>query len=192
MDENKVLRFISVLIFNIAEVIVVFLLGKLFGIDTNIVISIMLSFILFKFIFKKTKHYKSIYTCFIWTILVFLSLFLLSSLSMINILMFTAFTAFIVSGKADISDITMWKNNGEPSKYQDVVDYIKYHPMDKDLMDFEETLKRQDSLLYLVYKYRFKDQLTFKEIEEKIDVSDKRITEMLDKIAFAMRMTLKF
>ena len=192
MNENKVLRFISVLIFNIAEVIVVFLLGKLFGIDTNIVISIMLSFILFKFIFKKTKHYKSIYTCFIWTILVFLSLFLLSSLSMINILMFTAFTAFIVSGKADISDITMWKNNGEPSKYQDVVDYIKYHPMDKDLMDFEETLKRQDSLLYLVYKYRFKDQLTFKEIEEKIDVSDKRITEMLDKIAFAMRMTLKF
>ena len=192
MDENKVLRFISVLIFNIAEVIVVFLLGKLFGIDTNIVISIMLSFILFKFIFKKTKHYKSIYTCFIWTILVFLSLFLLSSLSMINILMFTAFTAFIVSGKADISDITMWKNNGEPSKYQDVVDYIKYHPMDKDLMDFEETLKRQDSLLYLVYKYRFKDQLTFKEIEEKIDVSDKRITEMLDKIAFAMRITLKF
>ena len=72
------------------------------------------------------------------------------------------------------------------------MDYIKYHPMDKDLMDFEETLKRQDSLLYLVYKYRFKDQLTFKEIEEKIDVSDKRITEMLDKIAFAMRMTLKF
>ena len=84
----------------------------------------------------------------------------------------------------------MWKNN-EPSKYQDIMDFVKYHPLDDAVYEFEERLKRQDDVLYLVYKYRFKENLTFKEIGERLDLSNPRIDEMLDKIAFAMRLNCK-
>lgn len=190
-EEQKILKFIYSLIFNIVEVIVVFLIGIFLKIEVNTIIFMMISFIIFKFIFKKTKHYYSLYKCFIWTILVFLSLYLLSDLSLINILLFTAFTAFIVSGKADITDICMWKNENQPSKYQDIMEFIKYHPLDDELFEFENKLKRQDNLMYLVYKYRFKDNLTFSQIEEKLDIPTPRISEMLDKIAFAMRLNCK-
>ena len=110
---------------------------------------------------------------------------------MVNILLFTAFTAFIVSGRADVTDICMWKNNGESSKYQDVMDYIKYHPLDNAIYEFEKKLERQDNLAYLIYKYRFKDNLTFNEIEERLDMPTPRISEMIDKIVFAMRIDLK-
>ena len=120
-----------------------------------------------------------------------LSLFVLLKIDLKISILFTILAAVILSSKGDISNLYLWKNKGEPSKYQDIVEYIKYHPVDNDLMDFEEALGKQDRLLYMVYKYRFRDNLTFKEIEEKLDISDKRITEMLDRVALAIRIALK-
>lgn len=69
--------------------------------------------------------------------------------------------------------------------------YIKHHPLDNAIYEFEKKLERQDNLAYLIYKYRFKDNLTFNEIEERLDMPTPRISEMIDKIVFAMRIDLK-
>ena len=56
-------------------------------------------------------------------------------------------------------------------------------------MEFEENLKRRDDLLFIVYKYRFKERLTFKEISERLDgMPNVRIAEMLNQIALAIRI----
>ncbi len=81
----------------------------------------------------------------------------------------------------------MW-NNGSSSKYADVEEYIEYHFLDDKLLDLEERIKRQDNLDYLIYKYRFKDKLTFSEISEKLNIDNPRIVERLNKIAFAIRL----
>lgn len=82
----------------------------------------------------------------------------------------------------------MWNNNGEPSKYQDIMDFIKYNPLDTNLIEFEKKLKEMDSVDYLVYKYRFKEHKTFADISDLLDMDNPRIVEKLDKVALAIRI----
>ncbi|HIS62312.1 MAG TPA: hypothetical protein IAC14_08735, partial [Candidatus Scybalomonas excrementigallinarum] len=77
------------------------------------------------------------------------------------------------------------------SKYQDIFDFIKYNPYNKKLLDFEKALSEQDNLSYLIYKYRFKDKLTFEEISKRLDLDNPRISEIQDNIAFAFRITMQ-
>ena len=71
------------------------------------------------------------------------------------------------------------------------MDYIKYNPLADDLLDFEKKLKEKDTKLYMLYKYRFKDGKSFSEISNIMDIETNRITELLEKIAFVIRMTCK-
>ena len=43
----------------------------------------------------------------------------------------------------------------------------------------------------MLYKYKFKENKTFAEISEILEIESNRITELLDKIAFTMRMYCK-
>ena len=189
MKDKKL--FIFNLLFNICETIVILLLGLLIKTPIESMVIIMLTFFICRTLCGKPKHYKKWYKCLVWSTLILLSLFVVLKIDLKLSIIFTIFAAIILTGKGDISDLYLWKKSGEPSKYQDIMDYIKYHPLDRKLSRFEKDLEAQDGLLFLIYKYRFKDSLTFREIEERLDISDKRIAEMLDKIAFAMRLNLK-
>ena len=82
----------------------------------------------------------------------------------------------------------LWKSCDEPSKYQDIIDYVKYNELDNKLLEFEYKIKERNNLEYLIYKYKFKDNRTFSEMSELLDMENPRIVEQLDKIAFAMRL----
>ena len=103
-------------------------------------------------------------------------------------IMFAIFSAFIMTGKSNIKDMYLWSGKNEPSKYQDIIDYIKYNEYDDKLIEFENKMKEKDSVEYLIYKYRFKEGKTFAEISELLDMDSPRITQYLDKIAFAIRL----
>ena len=186
MKDTKVLNFIKVLIFNIIETIIIFFLGNIFNVDVNIRIMFMVLFFLTRMLVGKPKHYNKAYRCALWSCLVFVSLYSLSSLDIVAIIILTIFTAFISTGRADIKEIYLWK--GKSTKYEDIEEYIKYNSMDSKLIEFEKKLKEQDNLLYLLYKYRFKDNLKFAQISEKLDIDNPRIVEKLDKIAFSLRI----
>ena len=63
--------------------------------------------------------------------------------------------------------------------------------MANELVQFEENIKKQDDIAYLVYKYRFKEELSFSEISERLQMDTQRISEQLEKVAFAMRLYCK-
>ena len=86
-------------------------------------------------------HYKSWYRCLIWSTLTFLSLYLLSGLDKISIIILTILTAILSTDFTNISEVVQWK--GKESKYQDILDYIKYNPLADDLLEFEEKLKKE-------------------------------------------------
>ena len=98
----------------------------------------------------------------------------------------TIFTAYILSGKSDIKDMYMW--TGNKTQYQDIIDYIKYNPLNSKIKEFEEKIQEQDNLSYLIYKYRFKDLLTFAEISKRLNIETNRITEIQEKVAFTFRV----
>lgn len=186
MRDTKVLNFLRVLIFNIIETIIIFLLGNIFNVEMNIRIMFMVIFFFTRIIIGNPKHYNKAYRCALWSLLVFLSLYSLSSLDMLVKIILTIFTAFISTGKADINDMYMWKGN--ESKYADIDNYIKYNSMSDELIQFEKKLKEKDNLLFLLYKYRFLENMKFSEISEKIGLDNPRIAEKLEQIALSIRV----
>lgn len=184
-------RIITSLLFNIAETGLIILIGKLLDLPINFILVIMLTFIISRACFGNTMHFKTWYRCLVWSLLIMLGLFLILKVDLILSILFAIFSALIMTGKANIQDMYLWKSQGD-SKYSDIEEYVKYNYMSTELMDFEDNLKRRDDLLYLIYKYRFKDHLTFAEISDKLDgMSTARITEYLNQVALAIRISCK-
>lgn len=87
-----------------------------------------------------------------------LTLFMLFKVDLIVSIMFAIFSAFIMTGRSNITELYLWCNKNEPSKYQDIIDYIKYHPLDDKLITFEDKLEKVEPINFLIYKYRFKER----------------------------------
>ena len=174
------------LFFNILETIIIYMIGLIFKVSHNEIIVIMITFFFTRLLCGKPKHFATWYRCFVWSLLVSTSLFALTDLHIFVILLLSAFTGYLSTGKADINDMYMWK--GRSSNYQDIDDYIKYNPMSDELLEFEKKLKERDNLLYLLYKYRFKENLTHAQIAEKTDLETPRVSEKIDKVAFSLRI----
>jgi hypothetical protein len=187
MENTKLLNVLKVVIFNIAEAVIVFLLGNIFNVEINIRIMFMVTFFLARMIIGNPKHYNKAYKCAIWSMLVFLSLYSLSSLDLIVIILLTVFTGYISTDKANINDMFMWK--GKNTKNKDIEDYIKYHSLDDNLLEFERKLKQQDNVLFLIYKYRYKESKSFAEISKLLeDMPTCDISNKLDSIALTIRI----
>ena len=176
------------IVFNIIETILILLIGKLLNLPINFILIVMFTFLLSRSCFGKTMHFKTWYRCLIYSLTIMLSLFLILKVDLILSIIFTIFAAFIMTGKADINELYLWKNSDEPSKYQDIIDFVKYNEFDDKLLEFEDKIKKRNNLEYLIYKYRFKDGKTFSEMSELLDMDNPRIVEQLDKIAFAIRL----
>ena len=174
------------LIFNIAETVIIALMGILLKLPINYVVLVMLTFLIARGSFGKPLHFKTWYRCLIWSALIMLSLFVLLNVDLVVSITFAIFAAFIMTGKSNVNDMYLWKNSNEPSKYQDIIDFVKYNEFDDKLLEFERKIKERSNLEYLIYKYKFKDGKTFNEISELLD--NPRIVEHLDKIAFAIRL----
>lgn len=185
---EKIKKFLPTLIFNIAETLVILFTGMALKCDIVNTVSLMLTFMISRGCFGQALHFKTWYRCLIWSTLIMLSLFVLLKLDLVLSILFAIFSAFIMTGKSNIKDMYMWNNSNEPSKYQDVIDYIKYNSFDDKLLEFEDKLKARDNLAYLIYKYRFKDGKTFYEISQILDMDNPRIVEQLDKISLAIRL----
>lgn len=189
MNRKKILNTVWVVSFNLAEIATLILLGMLFNIQITHMIYVMLSFFLGRMFCGKQLHYKKWQFCFVWTLLIFLSLFVLIKIELPLSIILTIFASYILTGKANITEMFMWK--GKSTKYQDIIDYIKYHPLSDELVKFEENIRKQDDLAYLIYKYRFKEELSFSQISERLQMDTQRITEQLEKVAFAIRLYCK-
>jgi len=179
---------IKSLVFNIAETLLIFLIGRLLCLPINDIITIMITFMISRACFGQPLHFKTWYRCLVWSLLVLLSLFLILKVDLTISILFAIFSALIMTGKGNVEDMYLWKPNGE-SKYKDIEEYVKYNMTNKILIDFEENLQKRDNLLYIIYKYKFHEHLSFGQISEKLDgMENVRIVEKLDQIALAIRI----
>ena len=183
-------QLIRAIIFNIAETALILLTGQMLGVELKNTILVMLVFMISRGFFGQPLHFKTWYRCLVWSLLILTGLFVILKINLVLSVLFAIFAAFIMTGKSNIQDMYLWKNDGEPSKYQDIADFIKYNAYDNTLLEFEEKLKK-NAVEYLIYKYRFKDNKTFAEISELLDMDSPRIVEKLDKVAFAIRLYCK-
>lgn len=184
---KKVLYYLPSIIFNLAESLVIILIGFWLNLNTKEILMILLLFSLTRMRLGGAMHYKDWYKCLIWSTLVFLSLFIVAHTGMILSIIMTIFCAYILTGKGNINDTFLWK--GKDTKYEDIVEFIKYNTYDDKLLEFESKIKEKDKVTFLIYKYRFKENKTFSEICDLLDINDNaKIVKELDKLAFSLRI----
>lgn len=106
MKVNK--EAIQAIIFNIAETVLIFLIGLTLGLNIINVLFLMLVFMISRGCFGTTLHFKEWYKCLVWSFLILFSLFTVLKISLPISIVFTIFAAFIMTGKANINDMYLW------------------------------------------------------------------------------------
>lgn len=78
------------------------------------------------------------------------------------------------------------KENG---KYADLHRFVKFNPTDKKLCEYEDRLKDTNTFTYYIFKYIFRDGLTWDETMDKLDIYERK---ELDKEIYAIYRTLQY
>lgn len=168
-------NFIRSLVFNIVETIVIFMIGLIFELTPNYIITLMLTFFLCRMLCGQPKHYKSAYKCFLWSTLTFTSVYALTDLHIIVVILLTIFTGFISTGKANIKDMFMW--SGKDSKYSALLDLISLSPNNSIITDHEEYWRKNYPIKYEIFKLYFRERNTYEEIMEIKDLPDSKLIQ---------------
>lgn len=180
--DARIKNIIRVIAFNIVETITIFMIGLALNISWNYIVGLMMIFFLTRCICGEAKHYKKAYKCFIWSTLTFTSVYVLTDLHIFINILLTIFTAFIVTGKADITDLFQW--SGNKSKYTALIDFISLSPNHPIVLQHEEYWRNNYPLRYEIFKMFFRERRTYEEIIEEKDLPDSKLIQSECKLIY--------
>lgn len=172
---EKYKRIISTLIFNIAETILIFLVGRMLGLEKNNIIIVMLCFMISRGCLGQSLHFKTFYRCLVWSLLILLSLFLILKIDLKISILFTIFSAFIMTGRSNIKDMYLW--SGKTSKYDALKDFISVSPNNSIILEHEEYWRKNYPIRYDIFRLYFRENKTYQEIAEIKGFDDNTITK---------------
>ena len=172
---EKYKRIISTLIFNVAETILIFLVGRILGLEINNIIIVMLCFMISRGFFGKSLHFRTWYRCLVWSLLILLSLFLILKIDLKVSILFTIFSAFIMTGRSNIKDLYLW--SAKTSKYDALKDFISVSPNNSIILEHEEYWRKNYPIRYDIFRLYFRENKTYQEIAEIKGFDDNTITK---------------
>lgn len=188
MEKEQIKNILTTVIFNLAETFLIFLVGKILGLETNGIIIIMLCFVISRAVFRRALHFKTWYRCLIWSLLILLSLFLILKVDLIVAILFTVFTALIMTGRANINDMYLWGGNKLNAA---VYEWVKFNQDNKMLLEYEKKLKETDKRKYYIFVYRFKEFKSYKEISELMELDEQRICDEIKIISHFIEYSIR-
>lgn len=144
-------------------------------------------------------HAEGLNVCFVLTIIFYICLytsikficflggesFALIMASLLNVIGCYA-TSTVPNKMEDKGKVFFGYKKNDNSKYQRLIDYIKFNGINPKLLEAEERLKEFETQTYLLYKRKFRENKTFREISEEFYLDNPRIVETLDKAYFYM------
>lgn len=149
--------------------------------------------------FADPIHAEGLNVCFVLTILFYILLFIcvkgLISLTNLPVTIFfsillTVLSCYVTSTLPNKMDklgklFFGYKKHNE-SKYQKLIDYIKFNGLEPKLIEAEKRLQDLDSQMFILYKRKFREDKTFREITEEFELENPRVVEILDRAYFYM------
>ena len=172
---EKAKKLLPTLIFNIAETLIIFLIGMGLKLDIRLIILIMLTFMISRGFFGKSLHFKTWYRCLIWSSLIMLSLFVLLKVDLVISIMFAIFSAFIMTGKSNICDMYLW--TGKVSKYDALKNFVAISPNHPILIEHEEYWRKNYPMRYEIFQLYFRENQTYEYIAKLKGFDDNTITK---------------
>lgn len=149
--------------------------------------------------FKEPIHAEGLNICFVLTILfyVFLFISIRVMMSIIELPLAIIFSVIInvlgcyatstVPNKQELKGKLFfgYKKHNE-SKYQKLIDYIKFNGINPNLIEAEKRLQDLDPQMFVLYKRKFREDKTFRDITDEFGLDNPRLVEILDRAYFYM------
>lgn len=161
------------MIFNIIETLLLILFAFLLKVTIKDMLIIFFTFQIGRAYFKLPKHYKDWQKCLIWTLTIFLSLFVVARVDVSVGIMCAIFTSYILSGKSDINDMYMW--SGRTSKYDALRDFVGISPNNPIILDYENYWRVNYPLRYEMFQLFYRERKSYEEIRRIKDYDENNI-----------------
>lgn len=174
---KKIKYYLPSIIFNVMEILIVILIGKLLGLNIGRILILIILFSSTRMYVKKAMHYKDWEKCLVMTSLFFLSLFIVAKADFYLAIIMTIFEAMILTGHCNIEDMFMWNGN---KLNKEVYNWVRFNPNNIKLLEYEKHLKEYDSQKFYIFEYRFREFRTFSEISELMNIDTQRISEEIN------------
>ena len=120
------------------------------GLEKNNIIIVMLCFMISRGCLGQSLHFKTFYRCLVWSLLILLSLFLILKIDLKISILFTIFSAFIMTGRSNIKDMYLW--SGKTSKYDALKDFISVSPNNSIILEHEEYWRKNYPIRYDIFR----------------------------------------
>lgn len=182
--KDKIFLFLPSIIFNIAEVLILALIGVLLGLKIKYMIIIFVLFAIIRVSLGGAMHYKDWYKCLIWSTLVFLSLFVVAKADIMICIIMTIFCAYILTSKGNINDIFMW--SGSESKYEALRNFIALSPNNPILLEHEEYWRKNYLIRYKILQAFYRERKSYTKIVEEENFKDDTIIKSECKTIYAI------
>lgn len=151
--------------------------------------------------FEEPIHANGLNICFFLTILFYCLLYLVIKLSgyLINetfslvlstlLCVLGCYATSTLPNKQELKGKLFFGKKSENGKYADLFRFVKFNPTDKKLCQYEDRLKETDMFTYYIFKYIFRDGLTWDQTMDKLDIYERK---ELDKEIYAIYRTLQY
>lgn len=176
MKKEFVKYYLPNILFNLLEIITIILIGVCFNVQLKHILAIFIAFVINKLIFGKSMHYKDWKLCLLWSILLFISYYLLSKVD-IKIALMGTITFIFFTEKANIKNLDKLFFWGGNVLNKEVFDWVRFNPDNELLKKYEKDLYEKDKMKYYIFKYRFREFKTYNEIAELIGKDKQRISD---------------
>lgn len=178
--KNKYKKIVYSAIFNMLEILIIILFGKIMQVDFKEIAILMIMFFIARTTCYKPMHYKSPILCMIWSTAIFCSFFLLTKINLLIAIGLTIFEAILLTEKGNIADCFLYKNKEDEKKYRELISYVETHKNTEQLKRFEERLvefnhKYDDRFkvnLYEIYKLIFLEKCSYKQVKKQMNLRD--------------------
>lgn len=185
---KKWTNLMRVIIFNIAETLLIFLSGTILNISVNYILLIMLVFLITRATIGKALHFKDWYRCLVWSLLILFTLFVWFKFNMLQSVLITIYVAFLMTGKADIKDMFLWGGNDLNKR---VYDWVRFNLNNPELISYENKLKEIDNKKYIIFKYRFREFKSYSQISKLMDIDPQRISEEINIMSHFIEFSIR-
>ena len=184
--------------------LVVILSGLLMAVAFNLIPHYLFMTIIYLFSrskFEEPIHAYGLNICYVCTMLFYALLFVTIKLCnlvidkdvtftlLICLVLLTTFATSTLPNKKDKLGKLFFGRKKENGKYADLFRLIKFDPTNKEICKYEDRLKETDMFTYYIFKYIFRDGLTWDETMDKLDINDRKD---LDKEIYAIYRTLQY
>lgn len=117
-----------------------------------------------------------------------MSLFLILKVDLVVSILFTIFSAFIMTGKSNIKDMYLWGGN---KLNAEIYNWVKYNQDNKMLLEYEKKLKETDKRKYYIFVYRFKEFKSYKDIAKLMELDEQRISDEIKIISHFIEYSIR-